>query len=61
MPDVVRGDFEWDSSKAMTNKAKHGVTHHAKKGMHGRRHGAKLPAAAKQDAWRRKGQAKGQP
>jgi len=26
MPDVVRGDFEWDSSKAMTNKAKHGVT-----------------------------------
>ena len=25
MPTVVRGDFEWDDSKARTNRAKHGV------------------------------------
>jgi uncharacterized DUF497 family protein len=26
MPTVVEGDFEWDSSKAESNVAKHGVS-----------------------------------
>ena len=26
MPTVVKGDFEWDSAKAISNKKKHGVS-----------------------------------
>jgi uncharacterized protein len=26
MPTIIEGDFEWDSDKAMTNLAKHGVS-----------------------------------
>jgi hypothetical protein len=43
------------------HRAKHGVTHQGKAGMHGRTGGASsLAWQAKQDAWKHKGQAKGQ-
>jgi hypothetical protein len=53
---VVRITMHGKSRRNATKKAKHGTTHHGKVGMHG----DQLPTAARKDAWKHKGQAKGQ-